>query len=462
MIYKQSEPLSVFGLDSTVPLMLTLIAATAVFIGCRAAYGQIQTDTDRYLCNLEWDSVQRPPGQYNAAVHKARPVFSDDETLVALVQYGKSRSTFINADVRLLVMDVATCDVLRDIDMQSRYDVVSSIAFSTNGRYIAVDRRNRISVYDLHSASDEVVMDIRYKTQSDFSGYVGQYVQFSADGTRLYLKAESNGRGKIFTFPVDDWENYTSFDANSRGGYRYVTCEYGDLRPPVVHSQDRRYIAIIYRGGGTLSDAPTDYNELHVYDLETNEYVCHTIKVYDLRSVVWSLDGSTILTVGKDEWTTHDYYNITSIDPQTCEVLDIWKWQPERESPGSAIYLDDDHILFTGGHISRFNIFNLRNKVKIESFMLREEGHSIGITNHVSSKRGDISQVHEDITAILDPYFYCFAGTALYPRIPSPLRSFLNNNCTSIQTQPRTMYGSRKADRCRCLTCWDGGCWMNR
>ena len=120
------------------------------------------------------------------------------------------------------------------------------------------------------------------------------------------------------------------------------------IHPPIVHSPDRRHIVVTYKGG-SFTNEPHDYSELHIYDLEAGERVCATDKVYGIKSVDWSLDGSTILTTGTDEWSAYDYYNITTINPLTCDVLDVWEWQPEGDSPGSATYLDDTHVLFSGG-----------------------------------------------------------------------------------------------------------------
>ena len=93
------------------------------------------------------------------------------------------------ADGRLVVLEVPTCNVLRDFYMAYKVSV-SGIAFSPDNRYVAVDRRNRISVYDLQSDSDRPSIDIRYKALDGVSGYSGQYVAVSVKtAQKLYLKA---------------------------------------------------------------------------------------------------------------------------------------------------------------------------------------------------------------------------------------------------------------------------------
>ena len=128
------------------------------------------------------------------------------------------------------------------------------------------------------------------------------------------------------------------------------------------------WLAITYKGDENTNEPP-DYNELHVYRQDGGRN-CGTDQVYDLHSVDWHPDGWTLLTVGKDESTSSDYYNITSIDGLTCEVLDIWKWQPEGENPGKAIYLDDEQILLTEDGA----IWNLSSRQRVESFTAAGEG----------------------------------------------------------------------------------------
>lgn len=341
------------------------------------AHGQIQMETNRHLCNIKWDlgmtGVFIPP-----------PAFSDDETMVATILW--RRGAFSYHDGRLVVPEVPTCNVVKDIYL-AREVPVTSTAFSPDSRDVAVGRKNHTSVYDLHSPSDQLSIDIRHKTHSGFAGYVGQYVQFSADGTKLFLKGIGGMREKMFTFPVDDWRNYTEFEAGSLGVYPGIIYRASSFPPPITYSPDRGHNVVAYEGGSFTNDPP-GYNEIHVYNLEAGERVCATDQSYDLYSAGWSPDGSTILTTGKDAWPTYDYSNITSIDPHACEAREIWGWQPEGTSPGVVIYLDNDHILLSEGKIARLRAFNLQNRTEVESFTLRENTTKLGLENRVSSRFG--------------------------------------------------------------------------
>ena len=190
-------------------------AALLLAICVASSYGQaIQSDSDRLQCSLNWDV---------GVTHKwPLPVFSDDETMVASEL--RQLDAFTYVDWRVMVLEVPTCNLIRDVYVSSR-DAIRSIAFSPDNRHIAVARGGRIGVYDVQSGNDDPVLDVRHRLLTDPLPYylLERHVQFSHDGTKIFFHAKPHNQyGPIpdvsfGTFPISDWKNFTEVQYNDFG-----------------------------------------------------------------------------------------------------------------------------------------------------------------------------------------------------------------------------------------------------
>ena len=220
MTQSRKEPLSVHGLTVGVTLMLVTIATMVVFVGCRAAYGQVQTDSDRYECQY-YHNYDNP-----STAEEDLLVFSDDESMVAIVLKHEIIGTGGSAGWRVIVLDVPTCQVIQTIPAKADADIMS-ISFSPDNKDIAVlINDGRILVYDARTGEENRDWQIRYRSVTDKPSHrwIARDVQFSHDGAELFLHAKSNAHDiSIITFPLSDWKNgWTEAKYNDSGQYTHM------------------------------------------------------------------------------------------------------------------------------------------------------------------------------------------------------------------------------------------------
>ena len=105
--------------------------------------------------------------------------------MVATIVWTQDQSSYY--DGRLVILEVPTCNVLREFYL-GRNVSVKSIAFSPRGRYIAIAMKHDFHLYDLFSPSKLPTIDLHYTELGLEAGYMGQYVQFNHKGDELLFK----------------------------------------------------------------------------------------------------------------------------------------------------------------------------------------------------------------------------------------------------------------------------------